>query len=272
MSWREVAIKDVHDASRSRVLWLLGGFLTALLCGYAFVHEHLGDPTFTAFLDGVVGLIAVVLPVVGILLGYKSVIHERTSGSLFLSLSFPHSRRDVIVGTFLGRTVVLLAPTLVALGIAGVIGAVRFGTDGMALYPGFMGVTALYGMAFVGFAVGLSAVTTRERWITFGAFGGYLLVVNFWGGVHSLTLLVLHRFRGSVLLDVPDWSLLFRLASPAESYYRLVRAVADLDRAAVYVGSDVPFYVGWWAAVLVLVVWAVVPLLAGYWRFRDTDL
>lgn len=272
MSWRVIARKDVRDAGRSKTIWALFALLSLLAGGYGFVHEYLGDPTFVAFLDGLVGLMAVVIPVVAILLGYKSVVHERTSGSAFLTLSLPHSRRDLLVGTFVGRSVVLLAPTVVALSLAGAVGATRYGTDGAALYPWFIAATALYGVAFVGLAVGLSASTTADRWVTVGGFGGYLLAVTFWSGLHSLVMLVLHRFDGAVLVDLPDWALLFRLAGPSESYYRLVRAGFDVGRAARYVGDGVPVYVDWWAAVLLLVAWAAVPLAVGFRRFRASDL
>lgn len=272
MSWRVVAAKDVRDAGRSKTIWALFALLSLLSGGYAFGHTYLGDPTFTAFLDGLAGIVATVLPLVGVLLGYKSVSDERESGSLLLSLSFPHSRRDLLVGKFLGRSVVLVAPTVVGLVVAGAIGAVRYGTDGAALYPLFLVAAALYGVAFVGFAVGLSASTTADRWITFGAFGGYLLAVNFWAGFHSLALLILHRFDGTVLADLPDWSLLFRLAGPSESFYRLVRAGFDVERAALYAGEEAPVYVDWWMAVLLLAAWTLVPLAVGYRRFRAADL
>ncbi|WP_436926437.1 ABC transporter permease [Halosimplex amylolyticum] len=272
MSWRVIAGKDVRDAGRSKAIWLLFGLLAAVSWGYAYGHEYLGESTFAAFLDGLAGVVAVVLPVVAILLGYKSVVHERTSGSLFLSLSFPHSRRDVVVGTFVGRAVVLLAPTLVALAVAGGIGAVRYGTDGAAMYPWFLFASALYGLAFVGLAVGLSTATTVDRWITLGAFGGYLFVVTFWSGVNSLTLLILHRFDTTVLADIPDWALLLRLAGPSESFHRLVRAGFDVPRAARYVGEEAPLYVDWWAAIVLLIAWSLVPLAIGYYRFSAADL
>jgi ABC-2 type transport system permease protein len=272
VTWRDIARRDVRDASRSRGLWVLLALLTLLSVGYAVGHSYLGDATFPAFLDGLTGLLGATLPVLAVLVGYKSVVHERTSGSLFLTLSFPHSRRDFVVGKVVGRSVVLLAPTLAALTLAGVVGAARYGTDGALLYPWFLLATALYGLAFVGLAVGLSMSTTVDRWITLGTFGGYLVLVSLWGGLHSATMLVLHRFDATVLADLPDWSLLFRLAGPGESYQRLVRAGFDVERAARYVADGAPVYVDWWAALALLMAWFAVPLALGFSRFRRADL
>ncbi|MFC4989810.1 ABC transporter permease subunit [Saliphagus infecundisoli] len=271
MSWRALAYKDLHDASRSRTLWLLVALLIVVFGGYTVGHGYLGEETFPAFVAGLAGVVGVFLPVLSLLIGYKSVVHERTSGSLHLTLSFPHSRSDLVVGTLVGRSLVLLAPTLLALALAGVGGVVLYGTEGTVAYPLFLAASALYGLAFVGVAVGLSLSTTADRWITFGALGGYLLLVQLWDNLHSLTLLVLHRFEFAVLTDIPDWALLFRLIKPSESYYRLLRAGFDVSLAGRYVG-DVPVYVGWWMALVILVGWIAVPLAVGYRRFRAADL
>lgn len=272
MSWRDIAYKDVNDASRSRGLWVLFALLAVLSVGYALAHSYLGKSTFPAFLDGLAGVVGVTLPLLALLIGYKSVVHERTSGSLFLTLSFPHSRRDFLVGKLVGRSAVLLGPTLVALTIAGVVGAVRYGTGGIVFFPWFLVATALYGLAFVGLGVGFSMATTVNRWITLGAFGGYFALVTLWGGLHSLILLILHRFDGSVLSDMPDWALLFRLFGPNEAYDRLLRAGFDVDLAARYVADGAPVYVDWWMGIVVLVVWFAVPLVVGFRRFESADL
>jgi len=272
VSWRVVARKDVRDASRSKTIWVLVALLTLLSVGYAVVHEYLGPAEFPAFLNGLAGLVGAVVPILALLLGYKSIVDDRTDGSMFLALSFPHSRGDIVAGTLVGRAVVLLAPTLVALVTAGAVGAVRYGTESAALYPLFVAATALYGVAFLGVAIGLSMWTTVDRWITLGAFGVYMLAVNLWGGLHSFALLFLHRFDGTVLADLPDWALLFRLAGPGESYDRLLAAAFDLDRAGRYVADGTPVYVDWWVAVVLLVVWFALPLAVGYRRFQRTDL
>jgi len=270
MTWHDVAYKNVHDASRSRTVWLLFGLLSVLFVGYALGHGFLGDSSFVAFLDGLVRIVVIFLPALGILLGYRSISDDREDGSLLLELSFPHSRRDLIVGSFVGRTVVLLAPTLVSLLLAGVVGAVRYGTDGVLWYPWFLFVSALYGTAFVGISIGLSMVTTSDRRITFGAVGGFLLLAVLWDGLVSFFIGFLHRFDRTVAM--PDWGLFLLLSGPSEAYLRLVRAGFDIGRAGRYVGEGTPAYVDWWAGLLVLALWIVVPLVVGFRRFRTADL
>jgi ABC-type transport system involved in multi-copper enzyme maturation permease subunit len=270
VTWRDIAYKDVHDASRSRTLWLLSGFMLVVFVGYAVGHGYGGEERFVAFLDGLVGLVGPVLPLLGIFLGYRSVADDRTSGSLLLSLSFPHSRRDLVAGTAAGRGAVLLVPAVVTLSLAGIAGGVQYGTDGALMYWWFLLVTALYGVAFVAVGIALSVTTTTERRITLGAVGLYLLLVHLWGTLVTITISVLHRFDPGV--STPDWVALVRLLQPTEAYDRLLRAGFDIERAGQFVGDAAPVYVDWWAALLVLVAWVVVPLALGYRRFATADL
>ncbi|WP_324666240.1 ABC transporter permease subunit [Haloarcula sediminis] len=270
MSWRYIAERDLYQARRSAGSWLLVCLSLVLYVGYAVAHTYLSVPSFVAFMRGLSTVTAMSLPVFGLLLGYKSIIHERKSGSIFLTLSGPQSRRELVVGTVIGRVVVLLVPTVVSLVIAGGVGVVRYGTQGALFYPWFVFVTALYGVAFVALAVGLSMSTTADRRITLGALGSYVLLGPFWDSVHTFGLLFLHRFDLSVLSDVPGWALLVRLWAPTESYYRLLNAGFDVDQATQYIGG--PFYVDWWMGLVALLAWCSIPIVLGFCRFRTADL
>lgn len=271
MTWRDVAHKNVSDASRSRTLWLLFGLMTLAFGGYAAAHGRIGEESFPAFVEVLaVDIVVPLVPLLGIFLGYRSIADNRADGSALLTLSLPHSRRDLLAGTFAGRSAVLLVPSLVTLVAAGIVGAVLYGTDGAVGFLWLLLATTLYGLAFVAVGVALSAATTSERWITYGAAGGYLLLVYLWSGLVSFLLSFVHRFDGSV--SSPDWVDLLQLAQPSEAYLRLLRAGLDVDAAGQYVGPDSPLYIDWWTGLLLLVLWTVVPLAAAYRRFRNGDI
>jgi ABC-2 type transport system permease protein len=184
----------------------------------------------------------------------------------------PHSRRDLAIGTFVGRTVIVVVPTVVALLVAGVIGMVKFGTDGALLFPWFLVVTSLFAATFVAIGVGISMVSTDDRRLTLVALGTYVLLVNFYDSLHSLTLLFLHRGQTEVLTALPDWALLYRLFQPSEAYFRLLRLGFEINRADQYLAREAPFYVDWWMGLVVLTVYCVCSLSLGYRRFRTGDL
>ena len=239
--------------------------------GYAVAHGRIGEESFTAFVEVLaVDIVVPLVPLLGIFLGYRSIADDRADGSALLTLSLPNSRRDLLAGTFAGRSVVLLVPSLLTLVAAGIVGAVLYGTDGAVGFLWVLLATALYGLAFVAVGVGLSAVTTSERRITYGAAGGYLLLVYLWSGLVSFFVSFLHRFDSGV--STPDWVQLLQLAQPSEAYLRLLRAGLDIDAAGQYVGPDSPLYIDWWTGLLLLALWTVVPLAVAYRRFTSGDL
>lgn len=272
MSWRVLAGKDVRDAARSRTVWLVSALALLVFGGVAMYQGTIGQPTLDSLVDTLSVAVVQLVPALALLVGYKSIAGERSDGSLLLTLSVPHSRRDLAVGKFVGRAVVLLVPTLAALLVAGAIGAAKFGTDGLVRFPWFLLVTALYGTAFVAVAVGISMTTTDDRRLTLGAVGAYLFLVNLYGNVHSIVLVFLHRGRFQVLADLPDWALLYRLFQPSEAYYRLLQVGFDVGPAARYLAAGTPFYVDWWMAFVVFAVYCAGALGLGYRRFRAGDL
>ncbi len=269
MSWQTIALKDIRDAGRSRSFWALTVLLSTAFVGVVGVFAYLDQTEFMTAVDGLAEVVSLLVPIVGLLLGYQAVAGERSRGTVYLSLSFPVSRRDMAIGKFVGRSVVLLLPTLGGLLLAGIAGGVMFGTDGLRQYPLFLLLTALYGVAFIGIAVGLSMATTVDRRLTVGALGGYLILVQLWNALLTLLVVLLHRGPPA---EPPDWSLLAGLAQPTVAFDHLLSAGLALDRTRQIAGEGAPAYVDWWMALLLLVLWAVIPMGVGYWRFVNSDL
>ena len=272
MTWRDIAIRDIRSASRSVGIWIVGGVQILLFIGLAAVEFVLNDGSFLTYIDSLAGVVGVTTPLIALLLGYKSILAERTGGQLRLALSVPHSRRDVAVGKFVGRSVVFAVPTALALCLAGGV-AIALADGGVSWLwlPWFAGVTVLYGVAFVGLAIGVSLSTATARRVTVGIIGTYLVTVVIWEDFHTAVLLILHRFDTAVTNDMPGWALFVRLAAPSESFDLLVRTGFAVSRAGRYVESGIA-YVTWPAAAGLLVAWGLVPVLLGFIRFKTADL
>ena len=272
--WRSVAQTDVRRARRTPIMLLLLSIVMITSVGYSLAYRYVESSqlTFMGFVDESTTLLSFVIPVVGLLLGYKSIAHARETGSVLLTLSFPQSRAGLIIGTLLSRWTLLIITTVTGLSLSGGIAAILYGTQGITTYPLVVLLTLLYSAAFVGIGVGISIVTTNERWITLSTFGSYFVLIILWDGLTTAIMLVLHRFDFSVLASPPDWTLLVRLLSPESSYNLLLRLGGGIDVAGQYVADSAPVYIGWWVAVGVLVIWMSLPVVLGFYRFRTAEL
>lgn len=274
MSVDAIARKDFRDAIRSKTLWLLLGLFVLLFLGIAYAAWRVGDAEFIEFVDLTAVVFVLVLPLVAIILGYKSVIAERESGSIVLVLSMAHSRRDLVLGKVIGRLLVLASAVVLGMAISSAVLLLVFDSFPAGRYLLFAGLNVLYGAVFLALAISLSMALSTGRRVTAAAFGAYIVLVMLWDSLVQLILLVLWRFDGSVLspTGLPDWSFLFRLSSPSESYFRLITALFDSDLGELYTIEFAPSYVNAPVALLVLIAWIVVPLSLAYLRFERTDL
>lgn len=272
MTWLAVARKDVNDAARSKAVWGLTGLFAVVFLGIALALPRFGEAEFEDFVAVAVAIVRLLVPLIAIVVGYKSVIGERQTGSIALLLSLPHSRRDVAVGKYLGRSAVLGGPLLAALVLAvPLVFGFYDGVEPVGLL-GFIGATVLYGLAFLGLVVGCSLATTSSRRLEVATFGAYVAFVLLWSGLVDFLTLLVFRFQGDPLSDPPAWALLGKLAEPTTAYRYLLADGLGIGSSVPVLHLDSQWYASPIVALAILFAWMVVPVALGYWRFRRSDL
>jgi ABC-2 type transport system permease protein len=279
MTWAVVARKDFHDARRSRALWALSAafLLFAVLFAslYAFVPELSTDPELSAV--GLIGFlsapVALFVTVAALVLAYKSVAGETETGSGKLLLSLPHTRRDVVLGKVVGRTLVLAVPVLV--GLVAMLAVVFVGdvTFTPVDYALFGVVTLAFVLVYISLFVGISASTaSTARAATVGVLA--LVILEFAWDVVPLGawfvangFAVPDAFLTGNLAAMPDWVAFLANLPPSAAYQNAIGGVimGSLDGTG-------PFYLANWFSLVVLALWALVPLAVGYRRYRRADL
>ncbi|MFC5971968.1 ABC transporter permease subunit [Halomarina salina] len=264
--WQSVAKKDVQDAVRSRrLLALVALFVLFIVVGEYLIAEVFipsgQEVTADNVLGSLIGATVLLVPLIGLVSGYKAIAGERESGSYKLLLTMPHSRRDVVLGKFLGRGAIV-ATAIVAGFVAGAVGVfVLAGSFDVVQYAVFFGITLLYALAFVGLGLGISAATGSTSIAVMAGFGAFAFFQFLWVFLVGLVNDELFPNSNPELLEA-----LFRV-SPLISYNRAISSY--VSRAGA---GDAPFYQHGWFALLVLALWAVVPLTLGYLRFRSVDI
>lgn len=297
MSWRAVARKDFEDVIRSWLLWGIVGLFLALM-GIIVMASYAqgatdGDATGLYSFFNALGA-QLLVPVTALIVGYMAITAERQSGSLRILFGLSHGRRDVVVGKILSRSgAMVVAVGVLSAVILGLI-ALLASSFSAATFVGFVGLTLLLALAFVGIAVGVSASTgTRARSMA-GAIGAYVFFALLWhpivAGVHYA---VEGEFAG---YEAPEWYFALLRLNPLQAYADALGLLADTYMSLLLnwtglvediemerlqdgtlllsdrLGGEVPFYLSEWASAAVLAFWFVVPVLIGYWRFQRADL
>jgi len=121
MTVRSVVHKDFLDARRSKIVWFVGGhyaLLTVLFFLQVWVSDSGSHPAVLEALWNMVFVGAVFVPAIALVAAYLAIAGERESGSIKHLLSTPVSRRDVVVGKYLSRTMIVGASLLLGFVLA----------------------------------------------------------------------------------------------------------------------------------------------------------
>lgn len=294
-TWVDVARKDFEDAVRSRVLWGLIAVFVAFL-GMSLpvaeqlfpTAEHVGPEKA---LSGVAMLTQLFIPGIALVAGYMAVVGERRSGSIRVLLTYPFTRRDVVTGKLAGRLMVTGTALVVGFAVASALVVALYGAPRSAAVAGFVATSLLLGVTFTGIAVGGSAAARTRGQAMAVTIGSFVAMVFFWKPVAAG---VYYLRTGSLPgLQAEEWYFVVKRLNPLEAFRVLatmfldepVNAVPQLPvedvpasgigeriDLATRLGGDVPVYLEDWFAVVVLLLWAVIPIILGYWVFRRSDL
>ncbi len=254
MSWDVVAKKEFRDALRSKGFWFLSAVFTVF-----FVVPSVGvlffDDQFSSQIQEVgmqllisslyVEIVRWVLPLVAIFAGYAAISKERTSGSLKLLLSLPHSRRDVIIGKVVGRCGVVG----VALGIAFLINglfllASRF-TFEAGLYITFALFSLVFALVIVAVAVSISGSVKNSLFSIVGNMTFFAVITVFWNLFANGFGTLLRDYAG--FTGAGNWNLVLflKLLNPSQAYKTLMNSMvgegsetARLARYSMFSGNS----------------------------------
>jgi len=274
-----IAKKELMDKIRNR--WILALSLlfvvislTLAYLGGGQMGLGLGFRDFRATVPALSPVMAVLVPLVALILGYATIAGEDESGSLHLLLSLAVTRTEVLLGKFLGLGAVILATVLVGMSVTGIVIAAAAGTEHGAGYLGFMGITVLAGLVFLSLSLLLSSLAKRRS----TAIGGAVFLFFFFLVIFDLLVLGLMIAAGwefsldpSSIQDVPGWAWVLLLADPLETASLAGYMAVGTTQAFGYSVVAPPFMT-MPLLVFVLLLWMAVPLLLSFVVFHRRDI
>lgn len=276
---------DLVDAIRSRMVWtavVLMGLLAAsnVAAGPGLVRSS-SQPVLMTLIQ-----FTLWLPLFAIVLGYAAITGERESSRIRVLLGQPATRCDIVIGKFLSRTVVFLSALAIVIALVTVFVTVWAGPpDPFAVVAG-MTATALYGLAWLGASIGVSAIIASGKHALGVLLVAYVLFGLLWESLTARLLALVVTGSGEflgTLIEFADpevvtyangstWFLYAYRLSPLQSFSGTIYYVYELLRVAVTGGSAPVAHGPNLFGVGVLLAWAVVPLAVGYWWLGQTDL
>jgi Cu-processing system permease protein len=269
-----LATRELRDGLRNR--WVAAAIL--LLATLALSLALLGSAPVGVVKAGVLdiataslsSLTVYLLPLIALMLAFDAFVGEAERGTLLLLLAYPVARWQVVLGKFLGHTVILALAILIGYGV--VLLGVSLASEGPLgdwyAFAAMMASSLVLGMVFLGLGY-LPSVVVRERATAAGvAIGLWLLFVV----LYDLALLgLLLADEGQTIGQGLISTLL--LISPTDAYrlfnltgsdsVSLVSGMAGMASEAGF-GPGLPF--------LVMTVWVVLPLIAAVLVFRRKEI
>ncbi|MFB6222280.1 MAG: ABC transporter permease [Haloarcula sp.] len=309
--WYPISKKEFRDTVRSPWIWVLSFIfivlfaLPALLGLYFNVGQQFAEAgaslTTDAYVRFALPIAAPLLPAVAIVIGYAAIARESERGSLKILLSLPYTRGELLAGKFVGRSAITLIPVTVGLLTALLVllpSKIEIAWESFLL---FALATMAYGVVFTAFAIGLSAAMKTARRTMATSLGIYVYLQVFWSNLGSglsnllsdhvmdisqVTQLHIELFVSllspiaayrtlvqEVLQGSPIRSRILLTSSPQVACEEMLGGTLELTQTgAECTGAVLPPQYGTAAVIGYLLLWLVVPLVAGYYVFEGKDL
>lgn len=264
-----IARKEFSDGLRNRWMLAISLLFAVLAVGIAWfgaaASGQVGFTSIPATIASLASLATFLMPLIALLLAYDAIVGEEEGGTLMLLLTYPLTRRELLLGKFVGHACILGMATLIGFGSAAVAIAllvqdVSYSTLLFA-FSRFIFSSTLLGLVFLAFAYVLSSQAKEKTTAAGLALGIWFLFVL----VFDLALLALLVVtEGRINPELLPWLLLL---NPTD-IYRLINLggfeAGGQGLGVMALASDLP--VGQLALWLCLVVWAGVVLGLAHWR------
>ncbi|RBI59461.1 ABC transporter [halophilic archaeon] len=279
MSWQLVARKDFQDAIRSKLLWAVISIYTiASAAGAYLTHQGFRDLTLVEATHYLSLPTEKIVPITAIVVGYLAIAGEHESGSLRILLNFAGSRRDILAGKIVGRISIVLIAAIIAFTIGSLIIAIEYGSFALGTILISIAATILFGLSYLGIAIGVSAMTDKRSRAMTAAISIFFVFNVIWSLLLSMVLQIITGESAFESSTVPVWYVLLDRINPESAYLATLKYLPLADPPhfrsllAEQIGGDVPFYLEYWTGLVVLLFWATVPIVIGYIKFSSEDL
>ena len=272
-----IAKKEFLDNIRNKWFLLLTVLFIILILAFSYVAGgQTGGNTFGNMQNTVLGLVSIssiLIPLIAIILGFGTISGEAESGALYVVLSYPIRRVEVLLGKLFGLGTVIMVSIFLGFGLGGVIIAATVGTESFGGYLGFILLSIFVGFIYLSLSICISAFCKRR--ITSIAGG---LVIFFWGLIYGTVILAILLASGGSMEsflsgNIPEWFFDSVVFSPQDLYQTAVQrafGVSTIDAGGF--SFKIPEFLSTPLVIFTLIIWFSIPLILAYFFFKRRDI
>lgn len=273
-----IAKKEFLDNIRNKwvivltiLLFLLVIIFSYLAGGQAGSGDALGDMQNTVF--GLLGISSILIPLIAIILGFSTISGEAENGSLYVVLSYPVKRSEVLLGKLLGLGSVIVVSVLAGFGLGGIIITAAAGGESWLNYIAFIGFTIFLGLTFLSLSICISALCKRR---TTSIGGG--LIIFFWGMIIGSVFMGIlfgsgYGFEDFMTGNIPDWFWYEPFVNPMDLHQSAVTRAFGIESYSYGEFSmSMPEFLTMGPILLVHTLWFIIPLILAYRFLKRRDI
>lgn len=267
-----IAANETRSGMRNRWFVLYALIFTALSIGFSLIalggSNLTGQPGFGRTSAGLLNLMLLMVPLIGLTIGAQSLVSDRQNRTLDYLLAQPVSPGEVFVGKYLGAALSLVLLLVLGFGFSGIVMALRGTTAEVGDYLMLIGLTIGLGLGM------LSIGYLVSSWATEAA-ASLGIAVTLW--LVFVVIGDLGLMGTSIVMDLrPHTLLTLTLMNPLDvfkilSVDRLQTSLDILGPAGTYAIDEL----GTGLApllVFILMLWVLIPLPIGFAIFKRSNI
>jgi Cu-processing system permease protein len=224
---------------------------------------------------GMLGITSILIPLISIILGFSTISGEAESGALYVVLSYPVKRVEVLLGKLLGLGSVIILSIFMGFSLGGIAIAITVGPglESWIGYIGFIFLSIFLGFIYLSLSICISAFCKRR--IT--SIGGGILVF-FWSMIYGTLLMAILYATGGTFEDlmkgnIPEWFFNSVVFSPGDLHQTAVQRAFGVETIETMGFSfTIPEFLSTINLVIFHIIWFLVPLILAYFFFKRRDI
>lgn len=269
-----IAKKELMDNIRNKWIIVISILFTALVLLASFGGSYWKD--FELTVSALSNIVYFIIPIIGLMLGYASIVGEIEKGSMNSLLAHPLKRFEVVIGKFFGNATVLSLSILIGFGIGGIVISINTSSVNYGFYLGFIAISILLGLVFLSLSMCFSAFLKRRSLSMGLSILFYFLLTIIWSFISAVILISanpnIHNNTNVQMSELifPDSYFAVNMVNPVTAYSGIINL--NLDLSGPGNPQSYPSFYAVGSLLLFIFVWLIIPLILCYIQFNRKDV